>query len=60
MDTKDKILASKGARMNPPKPMRKKKKFKTVKKRNKKTIKIINRKRNKTKIKRKCMYSKLG
>jgi hypothetical protein len=58
--TKDKILASKGGRMNPPKPMRKKKKFKTVKKRNKKTIKIINRKRNKTKIKRKCMYSKLG
>ena len=56
----DGVFPTEGGRMNPPKPMRKKKKFKTVKKRNKKTIKIINRKRNKTKIKRKCMYSKLG
>lgn len=45
-----------GGRMNPAKPTRKKKKFKTVKKRNKKydkTRKIINSKRRKTKIKRK-------
>ena len=61
----DGVFPTEGGRMNPPKPMRKKR-VKTVKKRNKKynkTIKktkIINRKRKKTKKSKENIYSKLG
>jgi hypothetical protein len=52
----DGVFPTEGGRINPPKPTRKKKNVKTVKKRNKKnkkTIKIINSKHSKTRIKRK-------